>query len=634
MSPYESSKLNTTSSRRHAYSVYLASTLLLSACSGEPESEPSNAGMQAPDDMATAPNNSTSAPDMAAEQDMKVCEPATACSADVCGQIDDGCGGTLDCGACACESGVTTQVTCGPCGLGKRTCGDGETGPGMCTIPRSHALRTYADRFGCEHLVHVSNRADPDLADGSIAQPFVTIADAVRGARAGSIILVEQGEYTNQAPVQLQTVMAIVGGMNADYVYTPDARTSITFAPLDDTDSNTPAAGIRVSSRMAAGSLFAWLDVTGPSNTAHRETELIHTYGATLLDTQDITFADCTVTAGSPFQAKDGVAGQNGPEGPQGQDGDVHQAGLARELDGVTRSGGFAGAGGQHDADDNPLCVDTAGGSGGLGGHHRLDAMGASEQVEPGAGLPGAGGAEGGQAGVSDSQRGTIGAIGGSGTGGIVGSDGETPGRIDMTTGLYDASNGNGQDGTPGTPGTGGGGGGGAYWPGDVTDTALPGSSGGGGGAGGCGGAAAIGGTVGASSFGLLAVNTSNVRIVDSSFTAADAMDGGAGATGGRGGAGGRGGQPTEFGLESTEPNTPQTTYVIKGGVGGQGGQGGNGGDAGAGAGGSSFGIYCANSNILRSGTSSITAGEAGQGGTPSTSVRPDGDAAEDFGCF
>src|SRR5690554_2411946 len=86
----------------------------------EPDSE--SEGTPDVDDESDAENGT---PDVDDEEDAtETCTPTVdACSADICGDIDNGCGEILDCGACPCDGGTVVEESCGTCALGVRTCG-------------------------------------------------------------------------------------------------------------------------------------------------------------------------------------------------------------------------------------------------------------------------------------------------------------------------------------------------------------------------------------------------------------------------------------------------------------------------------------------------------------------------------
>ena len=66
-----------------------------------------------------------------------VCEPSIAAEAcvDTCGELDDGCGETIDCGVCPCVDGIPNSYVCGACDLGAFSCSAAETGFGACDMP-------------------------------------------------------------------------------------------------------------------------------------------------------------------------------------------------------------------------------------------------------------------------------------------------------------------------------------------------------------------------------------------------------------------------------------------------------------------------------------------------------------------
>ena len=569
-------------------------------------------------------------PDMG-EVDPDMCIPMDTCSPGVCGDVDDGCGGVLACGACACEGGLPTQANCGPCDLGRVVCAEGETGAGSCSISPDDPLVAFEEEHGCTWIVHVARDKEPGEPDGSKERPFIQLADATRAANPGSIIVVEQGNYTDQDRVVIDRTVAVVGGFDPAFVKVEGATSSLTMAPVNT--PATPFAGIRIEGLQSSGSLVSSLEVLGPEHVHDNTNVFKHSYGASVFNTHDIVFDRCIIRAGKTFIANDGRKGISGENGEPGGDGDRHITDLLIPDPAGDRNGGTPGAGGEHGNLARGICTNSTGGAGGRGGYLSLDSNGGLDYNSPDSGERAQTGAPGGMAGnnaVPSARVGGDGFEGPPGEDGEDGRNGSALASVQPLTGYYDASAGDGTSGTDGTAGGGGGGGGGAWWQGEQTD--APGSSGGGGGAGGCGGEGGAGGTVGSSSFGILALSAS-VKIIDSTFVAADAQNGGNYGQAGIGGNPGPGGSPALRYL--TNSGSPMTLlYNVLGGTGGDGGAGGDGGNGGAGAGGSSFGAYCSAATIVREGDVTLTPGQAGLGGITFDGPRADGLSSEQQGCF
>ncbi|XXX73262.1 hypothetical protein WMF30_36995 [Sorangium sp. So ce134] len=167
-----------------------------------------------------------------------------------------------------------------------------------------------------------------------------------------------------------------------------------------------------------------------------------------------------------------------------------------------------------------------------------------------------------------------------------------------------------GEDGKKGGVGHGGGGGGGSKSRGPMfacpTSRPQSGAAGGSGGSGGCGGEGGKGGGYGGASIGIVALEGTDLTVVNTDVFTGDGGRGGVGGTGQPGGMGQPGGQGgLGYGV----------TGMWKACDGGSGGTGGRGGDAGGGLGGASVGIaYVVPNFAIRPGTT-IIAGRPGDGG-------------------
>ena len=124
------------------------------------------------------------------------CEPLEQCPADTCGMVEDTCGGTLDCGACACEDGTLTltEDACGPCGLGRLTCDAGQTGAATCSIEGDlYGLSAALSEEECASTLLYVDHAASGPQTGEPASPFATYAQAQAEATEGQVIVLARG---------------------------------------------------------------------------------------------------------------------------------------------------------------------------------------------------------------------------------------------------------------------------------------------------------------------------------------------------------------------------------------------------------------------------------------------------------
>ncbi|CAN0323511.1 unnamed protein product [Laminaria digitata] len=549
-------------------------------------------------------------------EDMNTCTPRTDCT-ETCGEQDDGCGGTLDCGACACSDGLPTgDTSCGTCGLGQLSCAEGETGPGTCEqheLGEGVALPATA----CSALFHVAEGADANSADGSKESPFPLISDALDAARntPGAVVLVSDGDYA-ESGLSVPDGTSLLGGMNQDFAFDGSLPTITVSAKGADT-----TVGIDVSDHNEVAYLGYLTLITEDVPADHSNV------GARIFNAGDLTITHLDVTAGAGGAGQDGVDGMDGDDGGQGEDAQDAIRGGIEVIGGRSFNGAFPGTSGQ-----NPGCPEANGGGGGVGARASVNdsngAMPARHEAQPGFDTTGAfGGQAGTEAGVSNGGDGTTASAGAPG---MAGTSGSASGQFEMGYWIQD---GDGTDGAAGTFGYGGGGGGGTYWPSDTDQDFgdIPGGSGGGGGAGGCGGQAGTAGKKGGSSMGLLVVSSDGLTIIDSSFASSTGGQGGAGGRGGRGGDGADGGIGTTHYKISTGSSS-RTPHTLTAGVGGKGGDGGIGGDAGSGAGGASFGGLCEASRVTLVGEVNFTAAAAGSGGQGRVSA-PNGRSEDQTNC-
>lgn len=503
-----------------------------------------------------------------------------------------------------CESGASIQRACGTCGLGLRTCADGESGGGSCEEAAVPGMAgTLSDAECAEMIVYV----DPSYADtgyGTKSSPFVTYADALQKAETtGARLIVIGGSQPLTETITVSDGISVLGGFSGypEFEARPGRASAVEVpAPADDDVFGLRAADI------VSNTLVARIAVTTAAAPESR-----NNYGAYLVDTTALSFEDVTVEAGL------GGPGANGEDGEDGADGTPGEQGSKGEVE-FEQEGADGGPGGT-----NSQCPVASGGDGGNGAH--------SNQVGDVIATAG-----------SDAARAGGGAAGEDQNGNRLGKDGQdAPAAEDGDNGTAGAAGGAviddlwqtagaGDSGTSGDDGSGGGGGGGAWY---RPDPFSPGPGGGGGGAGGCGGAAGSGGGPGGGSFALFLVRSSP-GLLNSDFIAGTGGNGGTGGRGGLGGAGQAGGR----GTAQSEVFSPNSTYgdpvtlPYSSGDGGRGADGGSGGHGGGGAGGPSFGVLCSESSYNADASSFSTRGSASGGASPGNAGEP-GVSQESYGC-
>lgn len=594
--------------------MVLAGALGVSACSGDDPGgshdsgnnvSDSDTGMDAGDaDAAPSADADAGHQDVAEEPD--ACVPSvTECSADMCGQVDNGCGEMIDCGQCPCEAGVVNEASCGTCGLGVRSCGSDETGFGTCASPELPGVPEDADEATCDQkLVFLKGGAAG--GDGSKNAPFGSYADALAAANSGQVIAIG-GQTALTEPLTVKKGVSVVGGFDGTFAWTVTERSRFEVpAPQDapvmglkaeQIDEDTTIANVEIDTADAAA---------GKSN-----------YGAYLVDSSAVTLKNVVAKAGSGGRGIDGDDGDNGGDGDNGEstrDVSIVEPGpdsiyFARPQGGTNSScpvanGGLGGRGwhiaGQAGSYPPSDGESTTGADGGAAGYdydnHRHGEDGQDGQAVTSAGANGDGGTSGGQ----------------------------------VANGLWEPG-GAGIDGQRGENGHGGGGGGGAY----TDDTAVAAPPGGGGGAGGCGGQPGKGGQPGGGSFGLLLIR-SDAKLIDSEFRAGLGGVGGSGGSGGLGGRGGFGGDGSDRAMvPETYPNQGyrEGTVPWVSGNGGDGSDGREGGAGGGGAGGVSYGVYCVQSRPDQSGNVKLLSGGSARGGQSPGNAGGDGVSQDEFGC-
>ncbi len=625
--------MNTTRFYKGASLLSLASLLVLTGC---PEEEPSNGSNGTPQQDMTMEDMGM---DMVEEGDMvspdagmdmpadmeEMCTPLTECPADTCGMLEDGCGGTIDCGPCACVDGQPSEPTCGVCGFGVSGC-EQATGNGPATCSLSALTVNPSD---CDRVIYV-READPVATpDGSKQSPYADVAQAFAAGKANgaSMIVLAQGSYVVSGKLELVEGMHVVGGFTNDFVFDEEGTSALTITPTGPDNERVGVEAIDLENK----TWLKQLDITVEGVNAPFTLYGFHIVGSAGLHLEEVSIT--TGPLGDGSSGKDGADGANGGDGGDAESLVTLAARVGdMTVDGYV-NGAFAGAAGV-----NGDCPTNAnGGAGGEGIHIIATEIAVSPFVEymrvlPAAGEPSASGTPGGGNGSSMSPNGMNGTSGVPGVGGNNGVSGTSQGRVVRT---YWEIQGNGEDGEDGGTGTGGSGGGGTWWMEEDAELqeSKPGASGGGGGAGGCGGEGGGGGQAGASGFGVLVVDSLGVIFDRVNVQGPDAGNGGNGGSGGAGGVGGVGGGGSEQ-YAITASATP-VAHPLNAGRGGTGGQGSTGGFGGAGAGGSSFGVYCdAGSSVERMGEVTALAGQAGAGGPLGSLPGENGQAEDVVGCW
>lgn len=557
-------------------------------------------------------------------------QPLTECPAGACGQVDDGCGGALscgeaktceslgcgvhdngcgeqiDCGACLCEDNRPAVDRCGPCGFGKPRC---KTPGGTCSTDTLTPLAAFDEQACTSRILYVDAGATAG-GDGSASNPYKNYEDAVKKATPGDVLILANNN-TFEQPIEIKDGVHVLGGFKhhlGTWTHDPDKRTRIELKRY--------TTGIAMQARdITTPTYVVSLIVQGADATAGKSTIGLLAERASGLVVQDVR-----VFSGNAGDGIDGVNGADGDDGPDGKKGNPGRKGSHNVFFTTTARP----AGGQPGR--NTKCPDSDGGFGAMGTGKHLSGLVRFEHGEDAAKVSGMEG-KGGQTllqpilyPTDDRTRPESGAQGFRGQNGMHGNNGIAVVKWD--NGLV--ITGDGKDGVDGAHG-GGGGGGGAhavftyynlYLDGDPKLIWSWSPTGGGGGAGGCGGLAGTAGTVGGGAFGAIIVD-GNPTLIDFYATAQDGGDGGEGGLGGDGGRGGSGGSGNIIaelydgiigGLKPGQ-NRPGrgdkviTTFITRAGDGGHGGYGGRGGDGGIGGGGPSIGIWCVRATPSQTGT-------------------------------
>lgn len=548
----------------------------------------------------------------------ETCVPLAVCEVSMCGEIDDGCDGVLQCDPCLCVDGAPQAESCGTCDLGRLSCATGETGQGQCSQVEIPGLTN------CQNLVYVDALEGRATASGTIEDPLNSLADGINLARssgAAAVLIGGDRHTTYEGPFLLDSAISLVGGFGEDFEPIQD-RPRIVSSSRPSGYPQSDIFGITVTG-VQAPIVLANLII----ETEDVEAESGSNYGLYVRDSPQLRLVNIRASAG---RGGEGRRGSNGLKGNNGQNGEnaifeiVATTTVTNQLANFYVNELDFAQGGQ-----NSSCPIAFGGRGGGGGLPTAD--GVSALWTPLSGSPGH---------AEIARRGSPGDINGSHAGGNgenapPAEDGEHGlGGVslgEITNGFWQQM-GAGDDGIDGEHGTGGGGGGGGASNGNNSYTI--GSFGGAGGAGGCGGVGGQGGGGGGGSFGLFVIS-SDLIIENSRFFASQGGRGGAGGLGGQGGDAGSGGVAT-FRFRRTVSPTGTFTYGnlnARGGTGGKGADGGQGGDGGGGAGGASYGAYCHDSSLETIGDVRFTSDAAAPGGASPTNPGATGVSESSYRC-
>ena len=617
-----------TSSRALFFSCL--SLALCAGCGGD-----STPGDSSPKDMATQPEQDMSTGDTSSLVDMSVdkpdaskvdmCQPLTSssCSAELCGDLDDGCGGVVACdlGCKSCSDGVPDDPTCGTCGLGASSC-NGEVLE--CNLPE--ALTGVA----CDKVIYVDSQTSGANV-GTKEEPFASLDQAYKliedQAFAPPVLVVFKEGSHSRGPVMIRDGVSLVGGFDSQWRYEPQMRTrfQIDASPVPGASRDRVNVGFQATS-IESPTLVANLDiVTSDATTAGQSVVGIFVEDSSMLSLEHIKASAGKGKAGTNgANSVPGAAGLNGPDAADPIVSNMNNpdkifyssvetiAPAPTSLNCVNAQGGNGAEGVTSRAKVNGIYRSVLGDPG-------RDAQGYDSSASPPTG------GKGGVGGVYFGGDGESGKDGARGRDAVGGRYIERNGKYVTMSLLHsdlDIFFLDGGDGTPGLPGTGGGGGGSgrSHFEFNSNSEIIPRIVSGAGGAGGSGGCAAgpsEGGQAGGSSVGLYVHKSPELKISHSTFTAFDGGSGGAGGNGAAGGVGGGGG-------DQGEGATIEGFSGYSGGNGGNGGQGGASGNAGGGAGGMSVGAFCTEKLAL-SQENTFSHSKAGRGGAsksmPSASI-------------
>jgi FlgD Ig-like domain len=483
---------------------------------------------------------------------------------------------------------------------------------GLTALAAPHAARandTRAAGTPCAILVAPDGTDAPGCGNDPSA-PCRTIGYGIaRAATAGvTCVFVRAGTYDEV--VVMSGGVDVVGGFDTGWSPGPYADPAHRVIVIGGADNSLGGDGelltVRAHGLVAPVRLAQMIlkgpDAVGTVGTQGRSSYVVH------VDASSVTLEDVQLDAGNGAPGATGTTGLDAVivdavaamNGGAGGDGDEYTTTCN------SSSRGAAGTAGVNSCSQSPSGRNMNGGSGGPGGTMDTDCnlFSMDYTARPGGNGTGAGYTIGsyGLGGLGGSGADLCGPTT-SGTDGLVvnGVAGAAISGGTIVNGYWYGRA--GLAGGTGENGSGGGGGGGGGGCDQGTD--AYGAGGGGGGAGGCaarGGGGGGGG--GGGSFGVMAVNSSTVTLMNAIINRGVAGNGGSGGSGGRGQSGGSAGLGGGFHPGSAVP-----------GNGGRGVHGGHGGGGAGGFGGRSVGaIYTPGTTVTLSGVS-IVGGAAGQGG-------------------
>ena len=550
--------------------------------------------------------------------------------AGTCGMQSDGCGGTIECEPCACNNGQPVEPRCGACQLGESTC-EGDT-----FVCNAYDIPGLDENTDCDSaLVYVSKRSNSEMPDGSVDAPFSTLAEASQAAldRGARLILVG-GTVSDvySETLEMHDGISVVGGWSVDW--SPEPTRIPTITP--PTSASADIFGAQAIDIVDYETLLAHLTIKTPDVLPSTSGPGHHNYGLYVRNGSQLKLEHMTIEAGQGGDGANGSIGESGFESNNnGADGAVglfsteyKRVNYPVNVDPVPADpdffrpydfGGFYAA---LPVSCNAGVIgvyDSVTSRGGMGGSQLND----SSVLAPATVGSGArGGAPLSAGGMAHGRNGrSLSDPAGNGEGGEV--------NIDVRNNFFAyGGNSNGQQGEPGEHGEAGGGGASAAQQsalslliekcglGGCTNYTFGafGPRGADGGRGGCGGNGGEGGFAGGSSLGMFLVNS--VLSIDTSvITSSRGGTGGQGGLGGNGGDGGTGGSGTDKFCNGYGSQDCQTIAGVYSGDGGDGGKGQEGGIGGSGAGGSSFGVYCVDAQLMKDTSTSVQTGSPGVGG-------------------
>lgn len=526
------------------------------------------------------------------------------CSDTVCGPQIDNCGNPVTCLPCGC---TTLDEVCGLADLGILTqCGqpDDENYVKKCNIPKIPGL-TEELLQESSPLLYVDKENGSDSNNGQKEAPFQSIQKALVTAQASyavsstndqdkvvAIIVAGDAQTVyDENSLELISGVSLIGGYDSDFKRTRHNRPTIK-------GNRSPAQKDESSFGLVAQDIDSETLVHNFHITTVDAAQNASAYAIYARDSDKLVLDNITTRAGKGGDGAAGSAGQTGQNGEKGKNSTWQDSPIPL----VTDDTSTPGAGGV-----NSQCPSTTGGgAGGQGATKSDEPKSGVTKYDAQGGLPGSA-QNGGRGGDGDDSPFIT-------LPGLNGSAGISAGLVNDNFWKPTDNTSPGMDGTNGRGGAGGGGGS------KITGKSN-GNSGAGGGAGGCAGTGGGAGKAGGGSFGLFLVH-SNIKILNSTFTADRGGKGGNGGKGGSGGKGGNGGASAD-------------KYAPYGGNGGKGSNGSAGGHGGAGAGGVSYGAYCHESAPKIGENVIFVAGASapgGQGPSPDESGGA-GIAEEHFGC-